>query len=334
MKNANVSIFVPHNGCPNQCSFCNQKNITGQAVQPSVESVRETLEAAKSKIDFKQTRAEIAFFGGSFTAIDRDYMVELLNEASRFLGKGSFEGIRISTRPDAIDDEIVDILRDYGVKTVELGAQSMCDSVLSANKRGHTREDVILSSKKIKAAGFKLGLQMMTGLYTSNESLDIKTAEEFIKLKPDMVRIYPTVVMKGTELETLYNSGVYEPAKFESTVELCSFLLNLFERKNNIPVIRLGLHDSESLRKNMVSGVFHPAFSEVCESNLIFHEILAQIKKLEMKSGNITVKINSRDISKAVGQKRVNLKKFKDLGYNINFVFCNEIKLGKVFVSV
>lgn len=325
---------MPHNGCPNQCSFCNQKNITGQAVQPSVESVRETLEAAKSKIDFKQTRAEIAFFGGSFTAIDRDYMVELLNEASRFLGKGSFEGIRISTRPDAIDDEIVDILRDYGVKTVELGAQSMCDSVLSANKRGHTREDVILSSKKIKAAGFKLGLQMMTGLYTSNESLDIKTAEEFIKLKPDMVRIYPTVVMKGTELETLYNSGVYEPAKFESTVELCSFLLNLFERKNNIPVIRLGLHDSESLRKNMVSGVFHPAFSEVCESNLIFHEILAQIKKLEMKSGNITVKINSRDISKAVGQKRVNLKKFKDLGYNINFVFCNEIKLGKVFVSV
>ena len=334
MKNANVSIFVPHNGCPNQCSFCNQKNITGQAVQPSVESVRETLEAAKNKIDFKQTKAEIAFFGGSFTAIDGNYMVELLNEASRFLGKGSFEGIRISTRPDAIDDEIIDILRDYGVKTVELGAQSMCDSVLSANKRGHTREDVILSSKKIKAAGFKLGLQMMTGLYMSNENLDIKTAEEFIKLKPDMVRIYPTVVMKGTELETLYNSGVYEPAKFESTVELCSFLLDLFERKNNIPVIRLGLHDSESLRKNMVSGVFHPAFREICESNLIFHEILDQIKKLEMKSGNITVKINSRDISKAVGQKRVNLKKFKDLGYNINFVFCNEIKLGKVFVSV
>lgn len=329
-----MSIFVPHNGCPNQCSFCNQKNITGQAVQPSVESVRETLEAAKNKIDFKQTKAEIAFFGGSFTAIDGNYMVELLNEASRFLGKGSFEGIRISTRPDAIDDEIIDILRDYGVKTVELGAQSMCDSVLSANKRGHTREDVILSSKKIKAAGFKLGLQMMTGLYMSNENLDIKTAEEFIKLKPDMVRIYPTVVMKGTELETLYNSGVYEPAKFESTVELCSFLLDLFERKNNIPVIRLGLHDSESLRKNMVSGVFHPAFREICESNLIFHEILDQIKKLEMKSGNITVKINSRDISKAVGQKRVNLKKFKDLGYNINFVFCNEIKLGKVFVSV
>lgn len=333
MKNANVSIFVPHNGCPNQCSFCNQKNITGQAVQPSVESVRETLEAAKNKIDFKQTKAEIAFFGGSFTAIDGNYVVELLNEASRFLGKGSFEGIRISTRPDAIDDEIIDILRAYGVKTVELGAQSMCDSVLSANKRGHTREDVIFSSKKIKAAGFKLGLQMMTGLYMSNENLDIKTAEEFIKLKPDMVRIYPTVVMKGTELETLYNSGVYEPAEFESTVELCSFLLDLFERKNNIPVIRLGLHDSESLRKNMVSGVFHPAFREICESNLIFHEILAQIKKLEMKSGNITVKINSRDISKAVGQKRVNLKKFKDLGYNINFVFCNEIKLGKVFVS-
>lgn len=324
---------MPHNGCPNQCSFCNQKNITGQAVQPSVESVRETLEAAKNKIDFKQTKAEIAFFGGSFTAIDGNYVVELLNEASRFLGKGSFEGIRISTRPDAIDDEIIDILRAYGVKTVELGAQSMCDSVLSANKRGHTREDVIFSSKKIKAAGFKLGLQMMTGLYMSNENLDIKTAEEFIKLKPDMVRIYPTVVMKGTELETLYNSGVYEPAEFESTVELCSFLLDLFERKNNIPVIRLGLHDSESLRKNMVSGVFHPAFREICESNLIFHEILAQIKKLEMKSGNITVKINSRDISKAVGQKRVNLKKFKDLGYNINFVFCNEIKLGKVFVS-
>lgn len=325
MKNANVAIFIPHNGCENQCSFCNQKNITGIKTQPTPNEVKNILEKAKNDLknekNKKFSKIQIAFFGGSFTAIDRDYMVSLLETASGFLNDGIFDGIRISTRPDKIDDEIIDILKYYGVKTIELGAQSMDDEVLLANKRGHTSESVKFASEKIKNAELNLGLQMMTGLYKSNFQKDRNTALEFIKLKPDMVRIYPTVVLKGTDLAKLYNEGKYIPMSFEETMNLCSELLRLFEKENNIPVIRLGLHDSESLRQNMIAGVFHPAFREFCESRIFYLDTLNKIKEIETekksKLSNFTVKINPRDLSKFCGQKKENIKKFRELGYNV-----------------
>ena len=166
MKHSNVAIFIPHVGCPHLCSFCNQRNISGENSIPTGEDVKNICFSAINEITDK-SNAEIAFFGGSFTAIDRTYMIELLSAASEFVGKGKFKGIRISTRPDYIDDEVLYILKKYGVTSIELGAQSMSDRVLEANERGHSAEDVRKASLLIKEHGFELGLQMMVGLYQS-----------------------------------------------------------------------------------------------------------------------------------------------------------------------
>ncbi|MBR3789881.1 MAG: radical SAM protein, partial [Clostridia bacterium] len=175
MKHSNISLFVPHAGCPNQCSFCNQKTISGRVKELTKEEVKRTLEfASNSKLSAENT--EIAFFGGSFTAINRDYMISLLEEAKPFIDNGLFSGIRISTRPDSIDEEVLGILKSYKVTAIELGAQSTNDEVLLYNRRGHTKADIINASLLIKKYGFSLGLQMMTGLYKSTRNRDIETA--------------------------------------------------------------------------------------------------------------------------------------------------------------
>lgn len=312
-KHSNIAIFVPHNGCPHQCSFCNQKEITGQSFQPHGEDVIKAVEIARKSLGEKTQNAEIAFFGGSFTAIDREYMKELLDAASPYVRSGEFYGIRLSTRPDAIDEEILDILKNSGVTSVELGAQSMDDRVLNMNQRGHTSEDVRKSSELIKSYGFTLGLQMMTGLYGSNDETDIKTAEALAALEPETVRIYPTVVMKGTQLFELYQSGEYKPHTLESAVVLCAFLLRYFEERE-ISVIRLGLHDSESLRENMAAGVFHPALRELCESRIIFENTLDLLKEKNITSGRVEFYIHPRSVSRFIGQKRCNLQALARIG--------------------
>lgn len=313
-KHANVAIFIPHNGCKNQCSFCNQKNITGANHQPSPSEVDKILIRA---IDYKKydIETEVAFFGGSFTAINHDYMKSLLEVALSYVNKGYFSGIRISTRPDAIDIEILKILKRYKVTTIELGAQSMNDDVLKFNHRGHTRNDIINAAKLIKSSGFALGLQMMTGLYKSSFKIDYQSGMDLLSLKPEFVRIYPTIVLRGTELEKLYDSGVYNVMSFDETVKLCCKLLLLFE-SNNVSVIRLGLHFSESLNENIVVGAFHPAFREICESKILFDKVLHLIKEKNiLKNSNLILKINPQNVSKFVGQKKINLKRFEELGY-------------------
>ena len=198
-------------------------------------------------------KAEIAFFGGSFTAVDKDYRRALLYAASEYVKEfpEQYAGIRCSTRPDCIDENILEELMLYGVTAVELGAQSMNDEVLEANLRGHTAEDVRRASRLIKSFGIELGLQMMTGLYKDKPSYCIETAREFAGLKADTVRIYPTVILKGTMLDDLRKQGLYESFSFEETVDLCAELLLFFEEKN-IPVIRLGLHASEGVEEQMI----------------------------------------------------------------------------------
>ena len=206
-KHANISIFVPHIGCPNKCSFCNQRYITGVFKAPHPEDVIDAVERAKKSPNFAPENTQIAFFGGSFTAINRNYMLSLLDVAAEFVEKGEVSGIRISTRPDCINEEILDVLKHYGVTSIELGCQSMSDEVLKLNNRGHTAEDVLKSAKLIKAYGFEFGVQMMTGLYGDTKQKSIETAEKLIALSPDTARIYPTVVLEGTELERLYRLG-------------------------------------------------------------------------------------------------------------------------------
>ena len=221
----------------------------------------QTLEQALLHLGGRAGNTEIAFFGGSFTAIDRSYMLSLLEAAKPYLSR--FHGIRISTRPDYIDEEVLALLKAYGVTAIELGAQSMDNSVLELNQRGHTAEDVINAARLIRSHGFSLGLQMMTGLYGAAPETDIATAEQFIAIHPDTVRVYPTVIMRGTELATLYQNGDFVPYTPEQSVELCAKLILMFA-KADITIIRLGLHYSDSLVRNSLGDNYHPAFKELC----------------------------------------------------------------------
>ena len=288
MKHVNVGLFVPHNGCPHQCTFCNQRAISGQSSQVTPADVDRAVATAVKNPDSKG--GEIAFFGGSFTAIDRKTMIGLLQAAYKYVQNGSFKGIRCSTRPDAIDDEICSILKEYGVTAVELGAQSMNDEVLRLNRRGHTSQDVINASKMLKSYGFELGLQMMTGLYGSTDEDCIETAERIISLQPDTVRIYPTVVIKNTELEKLYRSGEYIPQTVDSAAELCARLLLMFDRAK-INVIRTGLHSGGGVEKDYVAGAYHPAFKEICEGKIYLNEAVEYIEKNGIQHGKIEIHV-------------------------------------------
>lgn len=306
---SNISIFVPHIGCPNMCSFCNQRHITGKTFAPKAQEVIDAVNVAVSGKNYNPKTTEIAFFGGSFTAINRTYMLRLLKTAYQFVESGMVSGIRISTRPDAIDDEILLLLKQYGVTSIELGAQSLNDKVLMLNNRGHSSQDVINASNLIKKHGFSLGLQMMTGLYGDCDDFAIKTAEEIIELKPDTVRIYPTIVLKNTDLAALYIDNKYKPQTLENAVELCARLLTMFEVEN-IKVIRLGLHSIEE--NSYIAGPWHPAFSELCYSKIYFNIA----KKLLNEKGNYTLYVNQSAISKMIGQRKGNINELKKLGFD------------------
>ena len=331
MKHANISVFVPHNGCPHQCSFCNQKEITGQVFQPTADDVRAAINTALASLGDRAKDAELAFFGGSFTAIDRSYMTELLSAAYPFVRDGSIYGIRISTRPDAIDCERLNILKSFGVTAIELGAQSMDDEVLAANRRGHTSEDVSIASELICSYGFSLGLQMMTGLYKSSDEKDIRTAEKLAALRPDTMRVYPTVVMKGTQLAELFVSGEYKAPDTQQAVRLCTRILRFFEEQG-IPVIRLGLHDSPSLRESMIGGAYHPAFRELVESGIMLENALAALEKNGTKSGEVTFLVSEQSVSRFTGQKRSNIIALSERG--IKAAVKTDTSLGKYDVEI
>ncbi len=325
MKHANISLFVPHRGCPHQCSFCNQKTISGSVKELTPQEIKETLaKAVEDGIDPQNT--EIAFFGGSFTAIEREYMLSLLEETKPFIEQGYFCGIRVSTRPDAIDEGILEILKEYKVTSIELGAQSTDSQVLLLNHRGHTHDDIIKASKLIKEKGFSLGLQMMTGLLGDTPEKSLKTAEDIIALKPDTVRIYPTIVLEGTYLGELYKKGDYKPQTLEEATELCAVLLKHFHDEN-ITVIRLGLHSGGNVEEGYLAGPYHPAFGELCESKIYLQKakkILSEKYPLENKnicslaeSKPIILYVNDREISKMTGQKGSNKLHLKRAGWDV-----------------
>lgn len=320
MKKGNISIFVPHIGCPQKCSFCNQNTITGSSAAPTPNDVKSAVEKALLKSDYEY---EIAFFGGSFTAIKRDYMISLLEAAKPYIDSGRIKGIRCSTRPDAIDDEILMLLKSYGVTAIELGAQSMNDDVLSVNLRGHTADDVRKASKLIKEYDFELGLQMMTDLYLSSPEIDIETAKEIIKLNPDTVRIYPTVTLKNTYLEKLMKEGKYTPSSIESTISLCAELVPMFNEKG-IKIIRLGLHASEDIKKNMLGGGYHESLGEMVQSRILLNQIL------ENPPGDYTAYINEKTVSKLKGNKKSNITALQKAGYNIKIIYDNSLSANEL----
>ncbi len=313
MKHINVGLFVVHKGCPHKCSFCDQRSITGFQRELTPQDVIESAETALRSLGEENTgEGEIAFFGGSFTMIGREYMISLLESAYPYVQKGLFSGIRISTRPDGIDDEICSLLKSYGVSAVELGAQSLDDRVLSLNERGHTAADVENAMRILKRYGFETGLQMMTGLYGSSDEDSLLTAQKMADMEPDTVRIYPTVVLKNTALCSLMQAGLYDPPGVEESVELCAKLIPLFEERG-IKVIRVGLHSGGGLDGEIVGGAYHPAFRELCEGRIYRNEAL---KALEgAPKGRVTLAVAPGMASRMAGHGRCNTEYLEQAGY-------------------
>lgn len=315
MKHANVAIFVPHIGCPNQCSFCNQCSISGQQKAPTPQEAAQTCQQALVGLGEKAANAQIAFFGGSFTAISKEYMVALLQAVQPYIGPGQFSGIRISTRPDAIDDHILQLLLQYHVTSIELGVQSMDNEVLAANFRGHTAQDVVNACQKIRQYPFELGLQMMVGLQGETEQTLWDTAKQIAALQPDTLRIYPTLVIEHTKLAQWYRQGVYSPISLEKAVEQCAKLLAFFEERQ-IAVIRLGLHASTFLEGDILAGPYHPAFRELCESRIYLTQALGALENKE-KEKRYHLLVAPNGLSKMVGQNRANIAALSAVGYNV-----------------
>lgn len=305
MKKRIIPIFVPHRGCPHDCIFCNQKKITGVSTEVTSEDVRDIIEEYLPTID-KDASVEVAFFGGSFTAIDETIQNDLLSVAKEYVEKGLIQDIRMSTRPDCISEDILNRLNEYKVSIIELGVQSMDKDVLIDSVRGHDTEEVIKSAHLIKQSGIKLGLQMMVGLPSDTEDKCIETAKKFISLKPDCVRIYPTLVVKDTGLELLLNKGEYKPFTLEQCVQIVKKLLAMYY-VNNINVIRVGLQATEDIQigKAVVDGPHHPAFRELAEAEMI-KDYLVYIAKENKASDSIVIKTNKKNVSKIIGNKKSN----------------------------
>ncbi|MDR7869915.1 MAG: radical SAM protein [Tissierellaceae bacterium] len=309
-----IPIFVPHYGCPHDCIFCNQKKITNISTTTTPKDVEMIIEKYLSYF-WKDLTIEVAFYGGSFTAIDMDIQSQLLEIPYKYKEKGIIHEIRLSTRPDAINEEILDNLKKFKVDTIELGVQSLDEEVLVASERDHSVLDVYEAVSLIKSYGFNLGLQMMVGLPLDNPEKSLFTAKEFIKMSPDLVRIYPTLVIKDTYLAKLYNSGEYKALSVEEAVDICTKLLVLFNL-NNINVIRVGLQPTENIQLGMdvIAGPFHPAFRQLVESNIykLLLEDYFSSRRYITKGKEIKITANKSAISNISGQKSSNIKYLKN----------------------
>ncbi len=328
MRKINIPIFVPHQGCPHRCSFCNQKTITGAGDTVTVEFVRETVTRALGTVDKENTQAEVAFFGGSFTAIDAAQQEDLLGAARPFLAAGDIAGIRISTRPDCIDEAVIDRLLRYGVTSVELGVQSSDEEVLLKNRRGHTFKDVARAFALLRAAGFEVGLQMMLGLYASTPEKDIQTARDIASLKPDTTRIYPTVVLEGSPLCALYRQGKYIPLDLETAVDTAAAVYTIF-KENGVRVLRMGLMASENLESGTVAGPQHPAFGELVFSRMYLQKMRRALSG--KMGGEVTFFVHPGEVSKALGNKKENKTRiFREQGVNIRVKANETVESGEI----
>lgn len=293
-----LPIFVPHLGCPHQCVFCNQRRITGNERAVTPEDVTALLDALPPG---EAERTEAAFYGGSFTAIPPAAQEALLRAA-----QGRVAAIRVSTRPDAVDEETVARLRAFGVTTVELGAQSMSPRVLRAAGRGHTPEDTVRAAGLVRAGGLELMLQMMTGLPEDTPEEALRTARALAALRPAGVRIYPTVVLPGTELWELHERGRYEPQTLDQAVELCAELTEFFAGEG-IPVIRCGLNPTAELDETPKAGPYHPAFGELVLGERYYRRERAVLSAASLTEGQtVVLEVANGRISAATGQKRRN----------------------------
>lgn len=308
-RNSIIPVFVPHLGCPNDCVFCNQRRISGHTEPATAQTVKTAIENAAALFP-KGTKRQLAFYGGSFTAIPTVEQVALFEAAKPYLDDGTISSIRLSTRPDAIDAETLARLKKYSVQTVELGAQSLCDNVLWLSNRGHTAKEVEEAARMVKQAGFELILQMMTGLPGDTDESCVETAKRIIALRPDGVRIYPTVIVRDTELYDMWKAGTYKEHTVSDAVRVCAKITKLFDEAG-IPIIRMGLNPTEDLSGgDAVGGAYHPALGELVRSRMMLDKAVELLDGVEPDK-RVVLGVNKSDVSKMIGQHRCNAEALK-----------------------
>jgi len=315
LKDFIIPVFIPHAGCPNQCVFCNQNTITGEKRGiPSQEELHNIIDIFLNYKGEKRNRVQIGFYGGNFLGLETGIIKKLLSVATSYVKNGLVESIRFSTRPDTIDEYKLDIVENFPVSAIELGVQSMDDTVLAAAKRGHTSSDTINAVSLIKKRHFKTGLQMMIGLPGDDESRSIYTAHRISELSPDFARIYPTVVLAGSPLAVLYKKGKYVPLSLEEGVSITKKAYLVF-RENNIKVIRMGLQATEDLKEgtSILAGPYHPAFGHLIYSEIFFDNIAYALESMPLSSKDIIIKVHPRSISRLRGLNNINIRKIKSL---------------------
>ena len=304
-KECVIPVFVPHLGCPHDCVFCNQRRISGSETPATAATVLQAIKQSAA-VPRSGAKRQLAGYGGSFTALEASRQEELLAAAAAAAERGEIDSIRLSTRPDAIDGEALARLKRYSVETVELGAQSMDEDVLRRSGRGHTAADVVQAAKAVKAAGFRLILQMMTGLPGDSAERDVETAKKLIALHPDGVRIYPTVIVRDTALYDLWRAGKYREHTVEDAVAVCARLVPLFDEAG-VPIIRLGLNPTEELSSGAaVGGAYHPALGELVRARVMRQKALGLLQGVEPGSA-VTLGVRAEELSQMIGQRRENI---------------------------
>ncbi|HID31235.1 MAG TPA: radical SAM protein [Desulfobacterales bacterium] len=306
-----IPLFIPHMGCPHRCVFCNQTSITGHEDQRLLpQQMGQTISEFLGFKGGHRGPVEVAFYGGNFLGLSETYRESLLDEAQKFVEKGDVNGIRFSTRPDTISRESLTALGCHAVRVVEVGAQSMDDTVLSASRRGHTAQDTRKSIRLLKDHGLKTGLQIMPGLPGDTLESILETGHRVAELKPDFVRIYPTVVVKKTVLEKWYALGRFKPLSLADAVEFTKRLYLLF-RARGICVIRMGLQATGSLLEPgaVVEGPFHPAFGHLVHSAIFFDLAARELEAEKTLSKRIALKVHPRDLPKLRGLRNHNVRR-------------------------
>ncbi|MDP4152948.1 MAG: radical SAM protein [Bacillota bacterium] len=323
-----IAFFIPHLGCPHKCTFCDQRTISHTFKLPDRASIVKGVETAMEQGNGQDY--EIAYFGGSFTCMSRDLMRYYLEIAADLIARYGLRGVRISTRPDGINEDILYYLKKYNVTTIELGAQSMNNGVLKTSSRGHTAEDTERASELIQDYGINLVLQMMAGMPGDTPDGTLETAKAIAELHPGAVRIYPLLVIKGTELEKQYEHGTYTPLSLEEAVSLSMTLVRYFKDRH-IPIIKLGLHSEQELEngRSLAAGPYHPAFRELVEGRLLREEM----ENKGIRDGAVVL-CNPKDVSKVKGHRGENERYFIDK-YGVHFK-CRpsvEIARGKIEIE-
>ena len=323
MRHYIIPIFIPHYGCTHTCVFCNQQKITGRATPVTAPEITAIINEHVARITEKR-HIEVAFYGGSFTALDLAIQCELLGPAYQALQSNQIHAIRLSTRPDCINETIVQNLITYGVSTIELGVQSLDNKVLQASTRGHSGADVVQAVALIKKMGLQCGIQLMPGLPGEDWISLITTAQGVVKLAPDFVRIYPTIVIAHTKLAEMFNEGSYTPLSISGGVTRAGFLKILFAH-HNIVVIRTGLQATEELGNSdvVLAGPYHPAFGELVDSYLFYLMLVHCIESLGLvKNSTFCIHHHPRDTSKLRGLRNSTIKKLQNI-YNISNLTLN-----------